>query len=106
MIAAYFNYPNSRITIHHDSSCSAIRQAHKEGQRYVRIDVNTIGTELKRFNNNYSFGSTSDNNDMWVIVDFSDQRFERELISYIKRVLGVRYKPFHASSPEVHCDIA
>jgi hypothetical protein len=106
MITAYLNYPNSRIAIHYNNSCGAIRKTNKKHQRHVQICVNNIGIELERFNKSYKFGSTNEKNDMWVVVDFSDNRFELEVISYIKIILGTRYKPFRDASLKVHCNIA
>ena len=103
MITCYINYPHSRISIHNDLSCGVIYQGRKLDQRHARIDLNSIGCELARFNKEYVFGSTSENNDMWIVVDFSDHQFELEVIAYIKRILGKRYKPFRDANLEVHC---
>ena len=104
MIHAYLNYPNSRIEVHCDSSCNAIRKANKHHQRHISINMSSIGVELGRFESYYIFGSTRDNNDMWLIIDFEDKVFEIEVLKYVKRKLGARYKPFYDAEVNVHCE--
>jgi len=104
MIHAYLNYPNSRIEVHCDNSCNAIRKANKQHQRYINIDMNSIGVELERFGSYYVFGSTRGNNDMWLVIDLEDKVFEIEVLKCIKRKLGARYKPFCNAEVNVHCE--
>ena len=106
MINAYLNYPNSRVEIHCDRSCSAIRKLNKQNQRVVRINLNNVGIELEKFKADYKFGSTKYNNDMWVTVDLADIKFEIEVVKYIRRMLGGRYKPFCDAVINVHCQVA
>ena len=35
MLKAYLNYPNSRVTVHGDSTCEEIEKMEKQGQRRV-----------------------------------------------------------------------
>ncbi len=104
MLKAYFNYPNSRVSVHHDPFCSRIRPMGKQGQRICRINITNIRHELQKFKDKqYRFQSTSDLNDMWLEIDFQDEEFEMAVVGYICRLLGHHYKRFSDSRLEIHC---
>ena len=104
MLRAYFNYPNSRVSVHGDSSCGHIQPMNKAEQRLVRLDATTIGGELQRFaDNEHRFASYQARNDMWVVADFGDEDFELAVIRHIHRHLARRYTPFHSAQIEEHC---
>ena len=104
MVLAYLNYPNSRVSLHRESTCSRIQQARKAGQRRVRVGPKHITTELGRFKDgHYRFASQADTNDMWLEIDFSDVAFELAVARHIHNLLGNRYKRFRDCSPEDHC---
>lgn len=104
MTTAYVNYPNSRISVHGNASCSRIRQARKAGQRVVHVTVETLTQELRTFHtNDYSFGSTQEVNDMWIELDLGDAEYEAATLRFIKKALSVCYKPFEDAEISVHC---
>lgn len=103
MLQAYLNYPNSKIAIHSDNTCGNIKQMRKTGQRHVSIKRESLSIELERFEKEYSFASEAACNDMWVTVEMQDRSFEVCIISYIKKMLGCRYKPFRDADIEEHC---
>lgn len=104
MIKAYINYPNPHVTVHGDSACGSIQSQNKPDQRLCRINVKTISDELRKFQNNeYRFGATPSNNDMWLEIDFDDKAFEMAVIEHICSLLGKHYSPFARVKPEPHC---
>ena len=104
MLRAYLNYPNSRVSLHSEPTCSRIQQARKRGQRRVRVVPKNISTELLRFKGGeYPFASQAVTNDMWLDIDFSDPNFELAVALHIHWLLSARYKRFHDCSPEQHC---
>ena len=104
MLKAYINYPNPHISVHSDPTCSEIGKQQKPSQREVRIDVNSISTELKQFiAKDYRFGSSASLNDMWLAIDFSDPQFELAVVEYIQREIGKHYKPLAGAKLETHC---
>ncbi len=104
MLRAYLNYPNSRMSVHADPACGHIQQAHKAGQRVVRLGPGSIGVELPRFaGGEYQFAAQAAMNDMWLFLDFSDPEFELALVRHIRRLLGTRYKRFRERTIERHC---
>ncbi len=104
MIKAYVNYPNPHITIHCNSLCSSIQSQQKPDQRYVKINLETISSELNNFANRYfKFAADSSHNDLWLEIDFEDQKFETEILGYVCRLLGKQYSPFGNIVPQTHC---
>jgi len=104
MVKAYINYPNPKISIHNNLSCSQIMKQNKANQRIIKIDVNSISNELKNFiNRTYTFGSTPDDNDMWLEIDFEDILFEMNLLEYIRKIIAKHYMPFNGINIQVHC---
>ena len=104
MLKVYFDYPNARVSVHHDPNCSRIQVMHKLDQRQCRIDIASISAELQKFRSKeYRFASKPALNDMWLEVDFQDEEFEMAVLSHIRRLLGQHYKSFSDSSLEIHC---
>lgn len=100
----YVNYPNSRVSVHTDPSCSYYRMMRKPEQRFVRIDPVTISEELQKFiHKRYTFASRPDSNDMWLEINFRDQEFEWAILQYVHRQLGNYYKPFLGVQIKKHC---
>ncbi len=105
MIIVYINYPDPHIAIHGILKCGNIQSHKKLNQRYLHINPETISTELQNFiNKYYDFGSTPENNDMWLEINFQDVEFELSVINYIHRTLGKRYKRFLKIKPDLHCN--
>ena len=89
MLHVYISYPNPHIAVHGSSSCSDIGKTRKGGQRHVRIDIGSIGTELHRFSaKHYSFGASASLNDLWLSVDCGDATFEDAVVAYVQRLIG------------------
>src|SRR6266478_4425668 len=95
MLRAYVNYPEPHITLHADSACGNIKQQHKQNQRRVLLEIETLSTELRRFaDKEYRFGATPETNDLWLELEFANPEFERSVVEYIHTLLGRHYKPF------------
>lgn len=104
MLKAYVNYPNPKVSVHHDPSCGAIRKMAKPSQRLVRIDAGSISAELQRFRaKGYTFAANPAGNDMWVEADFADPDFEAAVIAYVHRLIGRHYSPLARVAIEKHC---
>jgi hypothetical protein len=104
MLRTYINYPNAQVTIHRDSSCASVRQRNKEGQRTVRLNLRTLSSELGKFSEKaYRFASEADLNDMWLEVNFNDEKFERAIVDYVRSLLAHHHKPFAGVKVSGHC---
>ena len=104
MLKAYVNYPNPHVTIHRNSACSSIQQQRKTGQRLVRLDLSTLSSELKNFEQKqYTFGAEAATNDLWLDVDLGDTGFERAVVEYVKKLLAAHYTPFGRVTVDTHC---
>jgi hypothetical protein len=104
MIKAYVNYPNPKVTLHTDSSCSNIQMQNKADQRYIKINAETISKELMNFQNKkYRFAADPEFNDMWLEIDFGSYEFEEAVANYIRLLLGERYSPFARIKLDNHC---
>ena len=100
----YINYPNPKFSIHHDPLCAEVRKRDKSGQRCIRINIETISTELQNFTNKkYTFNSNAESNDMWLDIEFNDIDFEESLLKYIRRLIGKFYTPFREAELANHC---
>jgi len=104
VLSAYLNYPNKRVSVHGNRRCGHIPQVHQSGQRRVQLEPRTIGSQLRRFiESTHSFAAQAKKNDMWVYIDFLGDPFEEQLVQYIHRLLGTRYKRFRDARLERHC---
>ncbi len=104
MLKAYVNYPNPKVSIHHDLSCRAIQKMAKPGQRVVRIDPSSVCAELQRFRGKgYTLAANSAGNDMWLEADLGDTDFEAFVIAYVHRLIGKHYSPLAKVAIENHC---
>ncbi|MEW5869054.1 MAG: hypothetical protein AB1894_07245 [Chloroflexota bacterium] len=104
MIQVYINYPVPHVTVHGDPGCGSIQAQHKPGQRYCRINVATIATELQNFRDKqYVFAANPERNDMWLEVDFHNREFEMAVVEYVCHLLGTHYGPFVGVKPKMYC---
>ncbi len=104
MLKAYVNYPNPKVSVHHDPSCGQIQKMAKPGQRLIRIDSKTISVELQHFTSKkYTFTANPAGNDMWLEIDFGDPSFEAAVLGYLHRLIGKHYSPFAKVDLEEHC---
>ena len=103
MLKAYLNYPNSRVTVHGNSTCEEIEKTEKQGQRRVYIDRGSPESEVARFRVAHDFASTAPLNDMWVTVDLEDLLEEQRVLDRIVAILARRYMPFGRAVPSRHC---
>ena len=104
MLKAYVNYPNPKVSVHHDSSCRVIQKNAKPGQRFVRIDIASISAELRRFDvKEYTFAANFAENDMWLEADFGDVAFEAAVIAHVHHIISRHYAPFENVAVETHC---
>lgn len=104
MLSVYVNYPNSRVSAHHDSLCSQIRAQRKRNQRTCKINPLAVAAELDRFRDKeYPFQSKAEWNDMWIEIDLQDREREEAVAREILRLLGTHYKRFAGISMTVHC---
>ena len=105
MIHAYFNYPNPHVTIHQNPDCGYIRPHDRPQQRIFHLNIETVSSMLKMFENNeVRFTAQATLNDMWLEVDFNNQAFEVAIVLYIKEILGRYYKPYQAAPISTHCE--
>lgn len=104
MLQVYLNYPNSRVSMHGDTSCGYVRRSRKCGQRCLKINLESFSGEVKALiQGEHRFASTPEFNDMWLEVDFGDEQFERAVVEYVCTELGKRYEPFCRAQIERHC---
>jgi len=104
MIKAYVNYPNPHITAHQDMTCGSIQKMKKDDQRYIRINIFTMTSELSKFSNKgYVFAAHPGANDMWLEIDFENLDFEMAILDYINVLIGKHYSPFTNITIEKHC---
>lgn len=104
MLSVYMNYPNSRISVHSDSSCSRIQVMHKLNQRIIKINKKNLSTELKNLKTKQlRFNSNANLNDVWIHIDLDDVSTEDSLVKTIQHILGGFYKPFASAVIEKHC---
>jgi len=104
LLRAYVNYPNAKVSVHHDRTCGHIEKAHKQGQRSVNLRHGNLDIELARFiDGAHQFASHAGANDMWLDIELSDPEFEEALLRHIQRLLAARYKPFRNCVVERHC---
>jgi len=103
MLHAYVNSPQPKVITHPDPSCPRIQMNAKPGQRIVRINIDTISTELRRFKaKEYRFAAEPSKNDMWVEVDFDDAEFEAAVVEYIRCLIGKHYSGIRRVSVRRH----
>jgi hypothetical protein len=104
MLVAYFNYPNTRITVHTNPHCSYVPGDERPPRRSRCITLSTPSRELQLFaDQHYSFQARAGLNDLWLVVEFGDQVFERAVVEYIQRLLARRYSPFGKTAINSHC---
>jgi hypothetical protein len=104
MLSVYINYPNPKVSVHHDPSCGAIQKMGKQDQRHIRIDQKTISAELGRFAaKEHTFASNPEGNDMWLEIDFGDANFEAAVLNYVHRLIGQHYSPLAGVAVQNHC---
>ncbi len=104
MISTYINYPNRKFSAHFDPGCASIRSHEKQGQRVVELNHQSVSRELLKFaKDEHKFASEKDFNDMWLVVDFDDAEFERDVVNHIWRLLAKRYTPFRGINIDEHC---
>ena len=104
MAYVYYNYPNSRVSIHSQPFCRFIQMMNKQEQRKCRIDAFTISAEFQKLiNKRYLFQSKAELNDIWIEIDFENKDFEISVANYVLHILSQHYKPFAKSKLEIHC---
>lgn len=105
MLHVYINYPEAHIRIHQKPDCKNIKKMNKEGQRTVKINVQTLTNEIDNFlHKKYRFASEQTWNDMWLEVDFEgDSEFEKSNVYFLHSILKRHYKPFRNIEVENHC---
>jgi len=104
MTKVYVNYPNPKFSIHHDPLCTEVRKMGKTDQRHIRIDIDSVSTELGRFaNKKYTFNSNARSNDMWLDIEFGDADFEKSVLKYVRRLIGKHYAPLGKAKLTTHC---
>jgi len=104
MIYVYINYPNSGFTIHRSASCPQIRVSRKEGQRIIRINVpdqNEIQATFTK--KTLKFASTKELNDLWLEISVELPELEDGILSFIRELLGTRYKRLINAPVRRHC---
>ena len=100
----YVNYPNPKFSIHHDPLCSAVCKQQKTDQRHIRIDIDSVSTELGHFaNKKHTFNSDAGSNDMWIDIEFDNVEFEKSVLKYVRRLVGKHYAPLGKAKITTHC---
>lgn len=104
MMKVYVNYPDPKFSIHRNSLCPEVDKTGKTGQRHIRIDIDSVSTELRRFaNKKHTFSSNSESNDMWLEIEFEDAEFEKSVLKYVRRLIGKHYAPLGKAKLTTHC---
>ena len=104
MIKAYINYPNPRVTIHHNPNCPGARVQANQKQRHVLLNADTLSKELNRFGNNkHKFAAEAGLNDVWLVLDFQDAEFEKAVVAFVTRLVGKHYPALSRGELESHC---
>ena len=103
MLKAYINYPDPHVTVHFNPNCGNIQSQNKVNQRYHKINIETLSTELKKFKTKEHRFGAHPYNDMWVEIDFQDQEFELAVLEYICVLLEKNYGRFKNLKPGIHC---
>jgi hypothetical protein len=103
-IQAYFNYPNSSITIHREPGCPRIRMTHKPGQRQFDVTKETVSSVVAQFTGcDVTFASTPGRNDLWLKVKLNGEDEDVRFVDAIKALLGKRYSRFRDVQVVTHC---
>ena len=104
MLTVYFNYPNSRISVHHNPNCSRIQAMQKTDQRTININTDNLKSVLRKLEGKeVQFVSKAELNDLWVFIDLYDKSEEENLLRTIQNILGRFYKPLANADIEIHC---
>ena len=104
MTKVYVNYPDHKFSIHNDPLCVEVRKRRKTGQRDIRIDIDSISTELGRFaKKKPTFNSNAGSTDMWLDIEFHDADFEKSVLKYIHLLIGRHYTPLGKAKLTTHC---
>lgn len=104
MIKVYINYPVPHITIHHNPYCGNIQAQQKPNQRYIKINAQTLASELNKFKTKmYRFAANPDYNDMWLEINFNNVSYEQDVLMDICHLIGIYYKPLRNVIPKPHC---
>lgn len=104
MLFAYFNYPNSRATLHSHRECSSVRMNEKPGQRVVVVSDKNLNTELFKFRHReYRFGSQAAVNDLWLVIDLRSIEQDEAVAREVLALLGSHYKRFRDATITRHC---
>jgi hypothetical protein len=100
----YITYPNRRIEIHKNVSCSEIQKQQKVGQRIIKINPSTLKSVLSQFiNDAFKFESKPQSNDMWLNISLSTIDQEMGTVHVIQALLGQRYTPLSDAPIKIHC---
>ena len=102
MIKVYLNYPVPHLTIHGDPACSDIGKMRKVNQRELMITAESFADALVTLRE-LPLAANASSNDLWLTVDFGDQQFEEDVVSYVHRLLGRRYRPLRGATVTTHC---
>jgi hypothetical protein len=101
---AYLNYPNQRITMHHDARCSSIQQQRKAHPRVVRVTPQNLRQVLADFSSGvYKFAPNSAENDLWLDISLSTTQHEESLVYVIQELLGLNYTRLGRAEISAHC---
>ena len=104
MAIAYFNYPNTHITLHRDPNCGYIRMHNSPDSRIFHLRPATLSDELRRFSERQvDFAAAKGINDMCLDLEFADPEFELALVRHIQKILSERYSPFGRVEVQIHC---
>jgi hypothetical protein len=100
---AYFNYPNSKVTIHIHDGCSQIMKQSKLDRRFIRVRIDNLVTVLERIETGeINFRSEPEANDLWLDIDLQSQNYETSFVHLVHALLSDKYLPFRKSTVEFH----
>lgn len=101
---AYLNYPNPRMTLHGNSTCTEIGKMQKVGQRDVPISRASFTQALNQLTGSgFRLGAQAPVNDVWLTINFDDLQFEEAVARYVHRLLAQRYSRLRAAPVKRHC---
>jgi hypothetical protein len=102
MTNAYFNYPNSNVTIHSKFSCPHIQRSRKLDQRRIVLSCKTFDEGFQELSK-MRMQSDAAFNDLWLVADFGNKEFEAAVVRYSQDVLGKRYTRLRNCDISKHC---
>lgn len=100
----YVNYPNPRITVHHNDECQHVRMYQKEEQRcYTVRPSNAAGIIVEFLSGKIVFKSDGNFNDLWFDISLGTREQELKFVYGFQKIVGQRYERLITAPVSIHC---